>query len=61
MTPFYDESGCIYRDRYDSEKLSDGGVRYRVNGIYNEDVEEGSDLRALFDTYISIGTVTNIH
>lgn len=54
-------SGCIYRDRYDSEKLSDGCVRYRVNGIYNEDVEEGSDLRALFDNYISIGTVTNIH
>lgn len=54
-------SGCIYRDRYDSEKLSDGGVRYRVNGIYNEDVEAGSDLRALFNNYISIGTVTNIH
>ncbi|MGN0664997.1 MAG: 5'/3'-nucleotidase SurE [Huintestinicola sp.] len=57
----FNSSGCIFRDRYDSEKLPDGGIRYRVNGIYNEDCEEGSDLRALFDKYISIGTVTNIH
>lgn len=53
--------GCIFRDRYDCEELKNGGKRYRVNGIYNEDVEEGSDLRALFDHYISIGTVTNLH
>ena len=54
-------AGCIFRDRYDVEELKDGGKRYRVNGIYNEDVEPGSDLRALFDKYISIGELTNIH
>ena len=54
-------AGCVYRDRYLCENLENGGRRYRVNGIYNEDVEDGSDLRALFDHYISIGTVTNIH
>lgn len=54
-------AGCIYRDRYNCVELADGGKRYQVNGIYNEDVEADSDLRALFDNYISIGTVTNIH
>ena len=53
--------GCIYRDTYDEEKLPDGGIRYTVNGHYNEDVEEGSDLKALFDNYISIGEVYNLH
>lgn len=54
-------AGCIFRDSYNCEELPDGGKRYRVNGTYNEDVEDDSDLRALFDGYISIGTVTNIH
>lgn len=53
-------AGCIYRDRYNCENLPDGGRRYRVNGIYNEDVEQNSDLRALFDHYISIGVVNNL-
>lgn len=53
-------AGCIYRDRYDCEELENGGRRYRVHGTYNEDVEENSDLRALFDHYISIGTVSNL-
>ena len=53
--------GCIYRDRYDCTELGDGTRRYQVRGQYNEDVEDGSDLRALFDHYISIGTVTNLH
>ena len=52
--------GCIYRDTYDSTPLPDGGTRYEVHGHYNEDVEEGSDLRALFDNYISIGVVNNL-
>lgn len=53
-------AGCIYKDSYDCEEI-EGGMRFMVNGIYNEDVEEGSDLRALFDNYISVGTVTNMH
>ena len=31
-----------------------------VEGEYQEKVEEGSDLKVLFDKYISIGTVKNI-
>lgn len=54
-------AGCIFRDRYECEELENGGMRFRVNGIYNEDVEENSDLRALFDNCISIGKVTNLH
>ena len=53
--------GSIFKDTYDCEVLEDGTCRYTVNGLYNEDVEEDSDLRALFDNYISIGSVTNIH
>ena len=31
-----------------------------INGEYQENAEDGSDLKALFDKYISIGTVNNI-
>lgn len=51
----------IFHDRYDCEELGNGGRRFKVNGIFNNKVEEGCDLRALFDHYISIGVVTNIH
>lgn len=51
----------IFHDTYTWEEMGEGKRRYRVNGMYNEDVEEGSDLRALFDHYISIGMLTNIH
>ena len=50
----------VFRDRYDCEELPDGGKRYRVNGIFNENVSEGTDLWALYNNYISIGRVTNI-
>lgn len=53
-------AGCIYRDRYNLEELENGVRRFRVHGNYNEDVEEDSDLRALFDKYISIGRVRNL-
>ena len=53
--------GSIFRDTYDCEEVKDGMKRYMVHGHYNEDVEDGSDLRALFDNYISIGNITNIH
>ena len=50
----------IFHDRYKCEILDDGTMRFMVDGIFNSDVEEGSDLRALFDNYISIGTVNNL-
>ena len=53
--------GAFYRDRYRVEQeLPDGGMRLAVNGIYNEDCEEGTDFRAVLDRYVSIGTVRNV-
>ena len=52
--------GGFFRDRYKEEKLADGGIRYSVDGVYNEDAEDGTDFRALVDKYISIGVATNI-
>ena len=51
--------GCVYRDRYKSEEIKEG-TRYTIDGIYNEDVEEDSDLYALFHGYASVGLVHNI-
>ena len=54
--------GGIYRDRFRvEEQLPHGGLRLHVNGIYNEDSEEGTDFRALMDRYISISVVQNIN
>jgi 5'-nucleotidase len=51
----------LYLERYrEEEKLPGGGLRLRVNGIYSEKSEEGTDFRALIDKYISIGAVQNI-
>lgn len=52
--------GCIFRDHYVcTEVLPDGTKKYMVEGVYNENAEEGSDLKALFDRCISIGRVRN--
>lgn len=50
----------FYKDSYDEEKLPGGGIRYRVNGAYREPREEGSDMTALIDGYVSIGIAQNI-
>ncbi len=53
--------GGLYRDRYqETEKLAGGGFRLQVNGVYQEEAEEGTDFRALLDRYISIGVLRNI-
>ena len=53
--------GMFFRDRYKVlEELPDGGVRYMVDGQYNEDAEEGTDFRAVVDKYISVGIANNI-
>lgn len=51
----------VYDDNYDSEIISEKCTRYRVNGSYVGSAEEGTDLDALYNNYIAIGTVTNIH
>ncbi len=50
----------FFEDSYLSEKLPDGGVRYMVQGVRPGQAEEGSDLRALLDGYVSVGVATNI-
>ncbi|MCQ2493568.1 MAG: 5'/3'-nucleotidase SurE [Lachnospiraceae bacterium] len=50
----------FYLDRYDETKLENGGFSYRVNGQYREPREEGSDMTALIDGYVSIGIAQNI-
>lgn len=51
----------IYRDTYRTvAPLEKGGARYEVEGHYQEIAEAGSDLRALFDKYVSVGRVSNV-
>lgn len=53
--------GMFYKDHYNEiAKLPGGGVRLMVEGVYNEEAEEGSDFRAIVDKYISIGLVNNL-
>ena len=52
--------GCVFKDRYRETDLPDGGKSYMIDGIYNEDVEDGSDLKALHSHYISVGILNNI-
>jgi 5'-nucleotidase len=49
-----------FRDRYRETVISENRRAYEVNGIRNYDADEGTDLRAVFDKYISIGIVKNI-
>lgn len=51
----------VFSDGYIGEPLANGGTRYRVNGSYIGSAPEDSDLYALYNNYISIGTITNIH
>lgn len=54
-------SRMIYRDTYkELEKLPGGGVRLMVDGHLNHESEEGTDLRAIFENYVSVGMVPNI-
>lgn len=51
----------IYRDSYAVvSQLENGGTRYQVEGTYQELAEDGTDLRALFDKYVSVGRVRNV-
>lgn len=51
----------FFHDRYKAiEQLPGGGVKYMVDGIHNEQAEEGTDFRAVVENYISVGVVNNI-
>ena len=52
----------FFTDRY--RKITDlpnDGIRLEVDGLYDEEAEEGTDMRAVIDRYISIGFVNRIH
>lgn len=50
----------FYKDRYTESVVSEGKISYTVDGIRNYDALEGTDLRAIFDNYVSVGVATNI-
>ncbi len=52
--------GFLFKDHYNVEIMPDGTKTYMVEGVLTDNAEEGSDLRALLDGYISIGYVRNI-
>ena len=51
---------AFYVDRYIETTVSEDKVSYMVEGIRNYSSLEGTDLKAIFDNYISIGIATNI-
>ena len=50
----------FYRDRYNETLLPDGRVSYMVEGTRENNAAPGTDLRAIFDKYVSVGIATNI-
>lgn len=50
----------FYDDHYDETMLENGRTSYMVVGVRRYEAEEGSDLRAILDNYVSIGKVSNI-
>ena len=50
----------FYKDRYNETVVSEGRISYMVEGIRNYNAEEGTDLKAIFDYYVSVGVVANI-
>ena len=61
LTGRFVSAGTIYRSSYRlEERLPDGGHRITIGGLIDKVSEEGSDLRAVLDQYISIGLVKNV-
>ena len=53
--------GMFYRDSYRIERdIRDGGNELMVDGAWEAEGEEGTDLKAIIDGYVSVGIVTNI-
>ena len=51
---------AFYVDRYIETTVLEEKISYMVEGIRNYTALEGTDLKAIFDNYISIGIATNI-
>lgn len=53
--------GVIYRDTYNAiEALENGGKKYMVHGEKESEAEEGTDLWAVFNNYVSVSLVNNV-
>ncbi len=51
----------FFRDGYKTlEELENGGRRIMVDGTPNRECEEGTDMRALVEGYVSVGVVNNV-
>ncbi len=50
----------FYRDRYAETHLEDGSIEYIVDGIPTFEAEEGTDLWAMHNHYVSVGMVRNV-
>ena len=51
----------FFNDSYDEqEKPEKGGVRLMVRGRFTEEAEEGTDLLAVHEHYVSVGMVSNV-
>ena len=54
-------SDSLFHDHYNViGELENGGLRYMIEGVHNEQAEEGTDFRAVVENYISIGIVSNV-
>lgn len=49
----------LYLDNYDKKEETEDGFVLEVRGIATTQADEGTDVRAVLDRYISIGTITN--
>ncbi|MCQ2498288.1 MAG: 5'/3'-nucleotidase SurE [Lachnospiraceae bacterium] len=50
----------FYKDRYKETKIDENRTSYMVDGIRYYYAEEGTDLKAIYDNYVSVGIATNI-
>lgn len=50
----------FYDDMYHETVVASGRISYTVEGIRNHQALEGTDLKAIFDQYVSVGIATNI-
>ena len=49
----------LYLDNYDRKEDTEDGFILQVRGIQTTEAAQGTDVRAVLDRYISIGTITN--
>lgn len=50
----------FFQDRYMETRVSEERISYMVDGMRRFEAEQGTDLRAIFDSYVSVGIATNI-